>query len=268
MTQDALLSEPGTWDELLGLRGKKALVLGGGQGMGEGIAQLLARAGAHVALVDREVERAAAVAARLRQSAGRLVALRADVCNDAELVEVISEADKQLQGLDILVAIVGMATFKPSLELSMAEWDLDQQRCLRYVFLASQSVARLISARQGSGAIVCISSMSGVRSAVGHAAYGSAKSALLNLVRTLAVEWAPYRIRVNAVTPGSISTPNFPDSPQVRDIMSNSLVPMRRNGTIDEVCRPILFLCSEMSAYVTGHNLLVDGGWNAANLFR
>jgi NAD(P)-dependent dehydrogenase (short-subunit alcohol dehydrogenase family) len=88
------------------------------------------------------------------------------------------------------------------------------------------------------------------------------------MVRTLAVEWAPNGIRINAVTPGSISTPNFPDSEQTREIMRNSLVPMGRSGTIDELCGAMLFLSSDMASYVTGHNLWVDGGWGAANLFR
>jgi 2-deoxy-D-gluconate 3-dehydrogenase len=161
-----------------------------------------------------------------------------------------------------------MATFKPALDLTMQDWDDDQRRNLRYVFLAAQTFARHARVRSRPGVITCISSMSGVRSAAGHAAYGAAKDALLNMVRTLAVEWAPYAIRINAVTPGSIATPNFPDSEQTREIMRNSLVPMGRSGTIDELCRPILFLCSDMASYVTGHNLWVDGGWGAANLFR
>jgi NAD(P)-dependent dehydrogenase (short-subunit alcohol dehydrogenase family) len=87
-------------------------------------------------------------------------------------------------------------------------------------------------------------------------------------VRTLAVEWAPYGIRVNAVTPGSIATPNFPDTAESQEILRTSLVPMRRSGTIDEITGPLLFLSSDLAAYITGHNLWVDGGWGAANLFR
>jgi len=254
--------------DLLGIRNKSALVLGGGQGMGEGIALLLAEGGVRVALVDLELGRAEAVAARARTAGVEAFALQADVCDDDQLTAAMATAETALGGLDILISIVGMATFKPALELSLAEWDRDQRRNLRYVFLAVQTFARCARAREAPGVITCVSSMSGVRSAAGHAAYGAAKCALLNLVRTLAVEWAPHRIRINAVTPGSISTPNFPDTPQVREIMSNSLVPMRRSGTIAEVCRPILFLCSDMAAYITGHSLPVDGGWSAANLFR
>jgi NAD(P)-dependent dehydrogenase (short-subunit alcohol dehydrogenase family) len=254
--------------ELLGLTGKKALVLGAGQGIGEGIALLFARAGVSVALVDREIARADAVATRVRASGVAACSLRADVTDDGELVSAINSADAVLDGVDILVTVVGMATFKSALELTMEDWDLDQRRNLRYVFLAARSFVECARARGNGGVITCISSMSGVRSAAGHAAYGAAKDGLVNLVRTLAVEWAPHRIRINAVTPGSIATPNFPDSPESREILRTSLVPMGRSGTIDEITRPLLFLSSDLATYIPGHNLWVDGGWGAANLFR
>jgi NAD(P)-dependent dehydrogenase (short-subunit alcohol dehydrogenase family) len=254
--------------ELLGLVGKKALVLGAGQGIGEGIALLFARTGVSVALVDRDIARADAVAGRARAAGVAAISLRADVTDDGELAAAIKDAEASLGGIDILVTVVGMATFKPALELTMEDWDLDQRRNLRYVFLAARTFVECARARGKGGVVTCISSMSGVRSAAGHAAYGAAKNGLVNLVRTLAVEWAPHGIRINAVTPGSIATPNFPDSPESREILRTSLVPMRRSGTIDELIRPILFLSSDLATYITGHNLWVDGGWGAANLFR
>jgi NAD(P)-dependent dehydrogenase (short-subunit alcohol dehydrogenase family) len=255
-------------EKLLGLDGKKALVLGAGQGIGEGMALLFARTGVSLALVDREPERAQAVADRARALGVAALPLRADVTDDAALAATIREADQQLGGLDILVTVVGMATFRPALDLTMAEWDLDQRRNIRYVFLAARTFAECARARGIPAVITCISSMSGVRSAAGHAAYGAAKDGLANLVRTLAIEWAPYGIRINAVTPGSIATPNFPDSAESRETMRNSLVPMRRSGTIEELTGPMLFLSSNLASYVTGHNLWVDGGWGAANLFH
>jgi len=204
----------------------------------------------------------------VRASGVSALPLRADVTHDGELTAAIKSADGALGGIDILVTVVGMATFKPAVDLSMEDWDLDQRRNLRYVFLAARTFVEAARARGRGGVITCISSMSGVRSAAGHAAYGAAKNGLVNLVRTLAVEWAPYDVRINAVTPGSIATPNFPDSPESREILRNSLVPMRRSGTIDEITRPLLFLSSDLATYITGHNLWVDGGWGAANLFR
>src|SRR5437868_989565 len=134
--------------ELLGLRGKRALVLGGGQGIGEGLGLLLARHGVRVGLVDRELARAGAVAAK---AGGGARAFHADVLDDGALAAVIQEADKAFGGLDILACIVGMATFKPALELTAEDWDTDHRRCLRYVFLASQALAKA-SIRRGSSA--------------------------------------------------------------------------------------------------------------------
>jgi NAD(P)-dependent dehydrogenase (short-subunit alcohol dehydrogenase family) len=250
--------------DLLGLEGKSALILGGGQGIGEGLGLLLARHGVRVGFVDREGARAEAVAAR---AGGGARAFAADVLDDQALVAVIREADSAFGGLDIMACIVGMATFKPALELTPDDWDTDQRRNIRYLFVAAQAFACGAIARGAPGAITFLSSMSGVRSAAGHAAYGAAKEGVNNLARTLAVEWASHGVRVNVVTPGSISTPNFPDCEETRRLMSESKVPMRRNGTIEEIAKPLIFLCSDMAAYVTGHNLSVDGGWGAANLF-
>jgi NAD(P)-dependent dehydrogenase (short-subunit alcohol dehydrogenase family) len=251
-------------DDLFKLGAKRALVLGGGQGIGAGISLLLAQAGARVAIADLEIERAASVATAAGDGA---IALQGDVLDDVQLVQLVDQAESQLAGLDILVCIVGMATFKPAVELTAEDWDLDQRRNLRYVFLAAQAFAKRAIAHKRPGVIACLSSMSGVRSGSGHAAYGAAKYAIVNLVRTLAVEWARHDIRINVITPGSIATPNFPDSAESRDILAKSLVPMGRSGTIDEISKPLLVLCSDMARYITGHNLYVDGGWGAANLF-
>ena len=118
-------------DDLLGLFNRKALVLGAGQGIGEGIALLLARAGVHVALVDQEAERATAVAERARTHGVTATVIAADVRDDERLVRAIGEADQAHGGLDILVTVVGMATFKPALALTMQDWDDAQWEAMR-----------------------------------------------------------------------------------------------------------------------------------------
>ena len=250
--------------DILGLAGKHALVLGGGQGMGEETVLALAAQGVRVAVADRDVGRAQHVAAKAGPDA---LALPVDVLDDAALAATIAQADGQMDGIDILINIVGLATFKPALDLTGEDWDTDYRRNTRYVFLACQAFARAAIIRGRPGAIVMMSSMSGVRSARGHAAYGVFKEGNANLTRTLAVEWASAGIRVNAITPGSILVPSFPDSPEGRAFMKQSLVPMGRSGETREITGPMLFLVSDMGSYVTGHNLYVDGGWGAANLF-
>lgn len=113
-----------------------------------------------------------------------------------------------------------------------------------------------------------MSSVSGIQSAPKHAAYGAAKAGLVNLVKSMAVEWAPHNLRINAVAPGSIVTPRRPDSPERQAEMAASLIPMKRRGRVEDVANAVLYLGSDMAAYVTGHALAVDGGWTAASMYR
>ncbi|MCE2498805.1 MAG: SDR family oxidoreductase [Nitrosopumilaceae archaeon] len=114
--------------------------------------------------------------------------------------------------------------------------------------------------------MVCIASVSGTQSAPNRASYGAAKAGLINLVRTMAVEWACHNIRVNAIAPGNINTPRIPATPERAKRIQQGLIPMKRRGTTDEVGKTVLFLLSELASYVTGHTLLVDGGRMVAYL--
>jgi NAD(P)-dependent dehydrogenase (short-subunit alcohol dehydrogenase family) len=250
----------------LGLAGKAALVVGGGQGMGESTSRLLARAGCDVAVLDIERDRAEAVASAVRDAGQRGVPLIADVLDDPQLLGAVREAEAALDGLDILVTIVGQGMRAPLLEMPVADWDLDQRRNVRYFFLAARELARSLIRRGRPGAIACIASVSGLQSGPNHAAYGAAKAGLINLVRSMAVEWAPYNIRVNALAPGGVVTPRYPDTPEMRDWDPHGLVPMQRRATCDEIGKVVLFLVSDLASYVTGQTLAVDGGWMAAFL--
>ena len=253
--------------DLFGLEGKKALVIGGGQGMGESRARLLAQAGCDVAIVDVEADRAERVAAVVRGLGRKGAAIVANVLEDAGAEDAVAEAERVLGGLDVMVSIVGQALFTPLVDMSPEDWDSDQRRNLRYFFVAGRLVARSMIARGVPGSMVCIASTDGLQAAPFHASYGAAKAGLVQLVKSMAVEWAVHGIRVNSVAPGSISTPRLPDTEGHRQAMKDSLVPMERSGTTDDIGKAVLFLASDMSAYTTGHTLMVDGGWMAANLF-
>lgn len=253
--------------DLFGLEGKRALVVGGGQGMGESSARLLAQAGCDVAIVDVLAERAERVAGVVQGLGRKSVAIEADVLTDAGAVHAVAEAERQLGPIDVLVTIVGQALFTSILDMSPEDWDFDQSRNLRYFFLVGREVARSMVTRGSGGSMVCIASTDGMQGAPFHAAYGAAKAGLIQLVKTMAVEWAEKGIRVNCVAPGSISTPRLPDTEKHRQAMKDSLVPMEKSGTTDDIGKAVLFLASDMSAYTTGHTLMVDGGWMAANLF-
>lgn len=251
---------------LFGLEGRIAVVVGGGQGMGESSALMLARAGCDVAVVDVVAERAAQVADEVAASGQRGAAITADVLDDEAVAGVIAQVEAALGAPDVLVTIVGQASFEPLLSMSADTWELDHRRNLRYVFGLGQAFANALIGRGAPGAMVCIASVSGLQASPLHAAYGAAKAGLVNLTQTMAAEWAQYGIRVNAVAPGTITTPRLGDTPEIHAFVQASNIPMKRSGTSDEVGAAVLFLASELAGYITGHTLAVDGGWMAANL--
>ena len=251
---------------LFQLEGKRALVVGGGQGIGESTARLLARVGCGVAVADVVQERAnrvASIVADLGQPAASIVG---DVLDDAQAKDIVERAERELGGLDLLVTVVGQASFNPVLDMTPEQWDRDHRMNLRYFFFTAREVARSLIARGKPGSIVCVSSVGGLQSTPNHASYGAAKAGLINLVRSMAVEWALHNIRVNAIAPGSIITPRIPATLEREERTRRGLIPTKRLGTADEVGKAALFLLSDLASYVTGHALVVDGGWMAAYL--
>lgn len=252
---------------LLGLAGKKVLIIGGGQGMGEATARHVSRAGADVALVDLVAERADAVAAMVRQNGTRAVTVIGDVLQDAGIPRIVAEAEAGLGGIDAMVSIVGAAAWGSLLETSAEGWDQQMALNLRYFFLVSKAVAQGMIQSGSGGVILGIASVDGQRASPMRGAYGAAKAGLISLVQTMAVEWAPHGIRANAIAPGHIVTPRLYDTPHRQDAYGSSLIPMRRRGTIEEIGKAALFLVSDLASYVNGTVLDVDGGQLAANLF-
>lgn len=249
-----------------GLHGKAALVVGGGQGIGEATCRALAEQGCRVAVLDVEQSRAEAVVAEILADGGSAVALSGDALDDRELTALIHEADRALDGLDVLVTVVGSSSFSYILETTFEQWDLEQKINLRYAFVAGKAFGTIKAERGTPGAITFVTSVSGMMAAYRHAAYGAAKAGLIHLVKSMATEFAPYGIRVNSVAPGPIITPRLPDTQEWRDRIEASPLPMQRRGQVDEIANAILFFSSDMSSYVTGQNLAVDGGLVSANI--
>jgi NAD(P)-dependent dehydrogenase (short-subunit alcohol dehydrogenase family) len=254
-------------DSLFGLAGKRVLVIGGGQGMGEASARLLSSLGAGVALLDLELERAENVAASLREGGATAFPVAADVTDEASLVPAIARVEREFGALDGMVAVVGMAGWSPLIEMTTETWDRDQARNLRYFFVAAREVARSLLARGAPGAMVAVGSVDGLRSARNHAAYGAAKAGLVNLVKSMAAEWSPQGIRVNCVAPGAIVTPRIPLGPPEKEREGMALVPMQRRGSVDDIARAVAYFLSDMSPYVSGQTLAVDGGYLASGGF-
>jgi 3-oxoacyl-[acyl-carrier protein] reductase len=253
--------------QLFGVTGKRYLVLGGGQGMGEATARLLASLGAGVALLDLELERAERVAEDLRASGAQTLAVAADVTDESATEAAIDRVEREFGPLDGMVTVIGMAGWGTILEMTAETWDRDHQRNLRYFFFAAREVARRLIERQSPGTIVCVASVDGIRSAPNHASYGAAKAGLINLTKTMATEWAQHGIRVNCVAPGGIVTPRIPLGDPQLEAEGMARVPMKRRGLVEDIAKAAVFFLSDMSPYVTGQTLAVDGGYTAAGGF-
>jgi NAD(P)-dependent dehydrogenase (short-subunit alcohol dehydrogenase family) len=255
-------------NDQLGVAGKVVIILGGGQGNGEATAIRFARAGCNVAIVDLDVTKADKVARDVRGHGVRAITLTADVRQPDECRRIMDETSAQLGVPDYMVAIIGQANMKSILDLTPEELDHDLSINFRYLFFASQAFARALIAAKKPGAISAISSVDGIMGSPIHAAYGAAKAAVINFVKSAAIEWADHGIRVNCVAPGSIVTVRVPDSDERRKVMHDSMVPLRRSGQPEEIAGAMLFLCSDLSSYMTGHTLNVDGGWTIGNYFN
>ena len=250
------------------LIGKVALVTGARRGMGKSHALALARQGAKVALTDINQEECQAVVDEIKSFGGEAIALRLDVANVAEVNQVFNEVVKQFGRLDILVNNAGVYQPKPALEITEEDWDKIIDIDLKGEFLCAQRAAKEM-AKNKWGRIINIASIASGGVGVGIAGgahYTAAKGGVIGLTETLAVEWAPLGINVNAIGPGAIDTPMVAAAQIPEEAMKAMLagVPLKRIGKSEEVSAMVVFLASEESSYVTGATFYVDGGWLAS----
>jgi len=252
--------------DLLRLDGRVIVVSGaGGGGIGTTVTRMAAEAGATVIAVSRSKENLDEHVAPLAQEGLSVVPVAADASNDDGIGAVIDRARRTEGKLYGLVNIAGGAdpsTWMPSTRVSRADWRELFAANLETAFFMSQAVAAELRAHGLPGSIVSISSISGMNTAPFHIAYGTAKAAIVAMTRTMAVELAPDSIRVNAIAPGVTETAasrTYTDDDPDRD---RRAIAMGRRGRPEEQAGAILFLLSDLSSYVTGQTLLVDGGLN------
>jgi NAD(P)-dependent dehydrogenase (short-subunit alcohol dehydrogenase family) len=247
------------------LTGKTALVTGGNQGLGKAFALGLAAAGAEVAISGRRAEANEAAAAQAADAGHTFVTVTADITDDDQVTTMTETVLEAFDGrLDILVNNAGTCYHAPSFDVTDQEWaavfDLNV-RALWKTSLAAGHVMR----QQGSGAIVNIGSMSGivVNRPQWQPAYNASKAAVHHLTKSLAVEWAPYGIRVNAVAPGYVQTDMAPvDRPEFQRYWIED-TPQQRFALPDEIAPSVVFLASDAASFITGSILVADGGYTA-----
>ncbi len=251
--------------EWFSLKGKTALVTGGSKGLGKAIAAALAGAGATVCLASRNLDQGTATAAEIAEQTGsRALALAADVSRSEEVDRMVEAALRELGQIDILVNNAGVNIRGEVVGYSDEDWFTVLNTNLSSAFFCSRAVGRHMLERK-QGRVINLASMVGTISMPGRAAYASSKAALQGLTKTLALEWAPHGITVNAICPGPFATEmNMPliNNPEVAASFT-SRIPVGRWGNVDEVGAAALYLASDLAAFTTGTSLFVDGGWTA-----
>lgn len=246
------------YGSLLRLDGEVHVVLGGGFGIGLQTCRALAANGAKVVCVDRDEERASLVA----KEVGGL-AWTGDITDRDAMASLFDFVEETCGRLDGVVDIVGLAMYKPMVELSDDDWTWHLDIVVKHAYLALTYASRLMEKLGSGGTISFVASVAGMTSSPKTSAYGAMKAALMSLVRTSAVELGPLGIRVNAAAPGVVRTPRQQANPRwTRDLVSVNVenTPLRKVAYPSDIAGVLLFLSSRLSGHVTGQTITVDGG--------
>ncbi|ORW87001.1 short-chain dehydrogenase [Mycobacterium sp. IEC1808] len=248
--------------DLFDLRGKRALVTGGSSGIGKEVALAYVQAGAEVAIAARHSDVLDKVAAELTVGGGRVVPIGCDVTQPEQVDAMLERATAELGGLDIAVCNAGIVTDIPMLEMPPEEFQRIQDTNVTGVFLTAQASARAMVRQGQGGSIITTASMSGhiinIPQHVGH--YCASKAAVIHLTKAMAVEFAPHKIRVNSVSPGYILT-ELVEPLAHYHAQWEPKIPMGRLGRPEELTGLYLYLASAASSYMTGSDVVIDGGY-------
>jgi len=240
------------------LEDKIAIITGSGRGIGKGIALSFARAGAHVVTCARTLEQAQATSAEIRELGRRSIAIQVDVREGDQVENLVQETVKAFGRLDVIVNNAGGGFHVPVLAMSERAWDALIRENMRPVFICCKAAARVMTEQKG-GSMINISSIAGMGGSAGSSAYAAAKAAVINMTESMALEWAPYQVRVNCIAPGTIVTQGFLDTNEDPEALK-ARVPLARFGYPEDVGMAAVFLASDAANYVTGETLVVDGG--------
>lgn len=255
-------------EQLLNLKDKCVIVTGGAMGIGFGIARRFAEAGAQVFIIDKNEEAGNKAINELHDQRGcRVFFIKADVTNAEDVNNAVDFAIKTCGSVDILVNNAGIYPTINLMDMEIEDFDRVMNVNLKSVFLFTQTVAQSMIAFGKGGKIINISSIDALHpSSIGLAAYDASKHGVWGFTKNVALELAPHNIQVNAIAPGGVLTPgtglDTKASPQIEEILKKftAKIPMKRMADIDEIGKVALFLASDMASYMTGTQIVVDGG--------
>ena len=248
------------------LKGQAGIVTGGGQGLGKIFCQAFAEAGADIVVAEANADTGAATAKEIRATGRRSIAVRTDVRAPASVAAMADRAMTEFGRIDFLMNNAGITQWGDAQSISVDDWRNVIDVNLNGLFYCCQAVGRYMIERR-NGRIINIASMSGfiVNRPQPQSSYNASKAAVIHLTKSLAVEWAPYNIRVNAICPGYMGTamakPFFDDPAYGGQWID--MIPMKRPGEPEELAPLAVYLASEASSYMTGSAIVIDGGYTA-----
>ncbi len=252
---------------LIDLSGKTAIVTGGAMGIGFGIAYRLAEAGANVVIIDINEEFGNEAVKKLRDDNWKATFIKADVADEIQIKNAISETIKTYNNIDILINNAGIFPIIPVMQMNSSDFERILSVNLKSAFLFTKLVSEVVIKQGNGGKIINITSIDALHpSSVGLAVYDASKHGLWGFTKNTALELAPHNIQVNAIAPGGINTPGTgagkPITLEMKAILEKFMdkIPMKRMGEPDDIGKVALFLASNLSDYMTGSQIVVDGG--------
>lgn len=253
--------------QLMDLAGKTAVVTGGAMGIGFGIAYRLAEAGANVVIVDTNENAGTATVNELSGNNWKAMFVKADVADEKQVSNMIDEAKKTYGTIDILVNNAGIYPNTPVMQMQEKDFERVLSINLKGVFFCTKAAAQQMIKQGSGGKIINVTSIDAIHpSMVGLATYDASKHGVWGFTKNVALELAPHKIWVNAIAPGGINTPGTgagkPANKEMEEMMKPFLakIPMHRMGEPDDIGKVALFLASDLSSYMTGSQIVVDGG--------
>ncbi|GAB4112308.1 MAG: 3-oxoacyl-[acyl-carrier-protein] reductase [Candidatus Caldatribacteriota bacterium] len=241
---------------------KVALITGGSKGIGRACAHVLANAGAHIILLARNINKLKQVKSEIESIGPEVLIIQSDLTKIKEIPKIISEIINKFKRIDILVNNAGICFREFAIDISEDTWDNTMDVNLKGLFFITKEVAKNMIENK-YGRIINISSMNSVTGLIGHTSYNCSKAGLIGLTKVLAMEWAKFGINVNSISPTFTMTEMashvMTNKDKYDEIIKN--IPLRRLANPDEIAAAVLFLASPAANFITGINLLVDGGW-------